>query len=62
MQGQPRRDVGSNHFEPRKPEQHAGAARHTAHIRRVSAFHAVARREVVADYSLLYTWEAPPQE
>ena len=42
-----------------KPEQHAEALRGMqAHIQKsFPAFHAVARREVVADYSLLYTWE-----
>jgi carboxypeptidase PM20D1 len=42
-----------------KPEQHADALRGMqAHIQRsFPAFHAVAKREIVADYSLLYTWE-----
>lgn len=50
-----------------KPEQNADALRGMqAHIERsFPAFHATAKREVVADYSLLYTWEgadatAPP--
>jgi carboxypeptidase PM20D1 len=50
-----------------KPDQHADALRGMqAHIERsFPAFHAVAKREVVADLSLLYTWEgfdtkAPP--
>lgn len=49
------------------PEQHADALRGMhAHIERsFPAFHAVAKREIVADLSLLYTWEgtdpkAPP--
>ena len=42
-----------------KPDQHAEVLRGMqAHIQKsFPAFHAVARREVVADYSLLYTWE-----
>src|ERR1700750_1098717 len=42
-----------------KPEQHAEALRGMqAHIQEsFPAFHAAARREIVADYSLLYTWE-----
>jgi carboxypeptidase PM20D1 len=42
-----------------KPEQHADALRGMhAHIEKgFPAFHAAAKREVVADYSLLYTWE-----
>jgi acetylornithine deacetylase/succinyl-diaminopimelate desuccinylase-like protein len=42
-----------------KPEQHADALRGMqAHIQEsFPAFHAAARREIVADYSLLYTWE-----
>ncbi|MFB9266205.1 M20 family peptidase [Bradyrhizobium erythrophlei] len=42
-----------------KPDQHADALRGMqAHIERsFPAFHAVAKREVVADLSLLYTWE-----
>ena len=42
-----------------KPEQHADALRGMqAHIAKsFPAFHATAKREVVADYSLLYTWE-----
>jgi carboxypeptidase PM20D1 len=42
-----------------KPEQHADALRGMqAHIENsFPAFHAAAKREVVADYSLLYTWE-----
>src|ERR1700752_1790980 len=42
-----------------KPEQHADALRDMhAHIEKsFPAFHAAAKREVVADYSLLYTWE-----
>ena len=42
-----------------KPEQHAEALRGMqAHIEKsFPAFHAVAKREVVAEYSLLYTWE-----
>lgn len=50
-----------------RPEQHADALRGMqAHIEKsFPAFHAAAKREVVADYSLLYTWEgsdakAPP--
>ncbi|MEO8321436.1 MAG: M20 family peptidase [Bradyrhizobium sp.] len=50
-----------------KPEQHAEALRGMqAHIEKnFPAFHAAARRELVAKYSLLYTWEgsdskAPP--
>lgn len=41
------------------PEQHADALRGMqAHIEKsFPAFHAAVRREVVADYSLLYTWE-----
>jgi len=41
-----------------KPEQHADALRGMqAHIEKsFPAFHAAAKREVVADYSLLYTW------
>src|SRR5262245_20334982 len=42
-----------------KPEQHAEALRGMqAHIEKsFPAFHAAAKREFVADYSLLYTWE-----
>jgi carboxypeptidase PM20D1 len=42
-----------------KPDQHAGALRGMqAHIEKsFPAFHAAAKREIVADYSLLYTWE-----
>src|SRR6185369_5785248 len=42
-----------------KPEQHAEALRGMqAHIEKsFPAFHAAAKREVVGDYSLLYTWE-----
>jgi carboxypeptidase PM20D1 len=42
-----------------KPDQHADALRGMqAHIEKsFPAFHAAARREVVANYSLLYTWE-----
>jgi carboxypeptidase PM20D1 len=42
-----------------KPDQHADALRAMqAHIEKsFPAFHAAAKREVVADYSLLYTWE-----
>jgi carboxypeptidase PM20D1 len=42
-----------------KPEQHVDALRAMqAHIEKsFPAFHAAAKREVVADYSLLYTWE-----
>src|SRR4029450_7532072 len=42
-----------------KPDQHADALRGMqAHIEKsFPAFHAVAKRETVADYSLLYTWE-----
>src|SRR5215510_670876 len=42
-----------------KPEQHADALRGMhAHIEKsFPAFHAAAKREFVADYSLLYTWE-----
>jgi carboxypeptidase PM20D1 len=50
-----------------KPDQHADALRGIqAHIEKsFPAFHAAAKREVVGDYSLLYTWEgsdpkAPP--
>ncbi|MFL6792388.1 MAG: M20 family peptidase [Bradyrhizobium sp.] len=50
-----------------KPDQHAEALRGMqAHIERsFPAFHAVAKREIVGGYSLLYTWEgsvpnAPP--
>jgi carboxypeptidase PM20D1 len=50
-----------------KPDQHADALRGMqAHIEKsFPAFHAAAKREVVGDYSLLYTWEgsdpkAPP--
>ena len=41
-----------------KPEQHAEALRAMqAHIEKsFPAFHAAAKREIVADYSLLYTW------
>src|SRR5882672_10343739 len=41
-----------------KPDQHAEALRGMqAHIERsFPAFHAAARREIVAQYSLLYTW------
>ena len=41
-----------------KPEQHAEALRPMqAHIEKsFPAFHAAAKREIVADYSLLYTW------
>ena len=49
------------------PDQHADALRGMrAHIENgFPAFHAAARREIVAQYSLLYTWEgsdpkAPP--
>ncbi len=44
-----------------KPEQHAEALRGMqAHIEKnFPAFHAAARRELVAKYSLLYTWEGP---
>lgn len=42
-----------------KPDQHAEALRgmHAHLARSFPAFHAAARREVVADLSLLYTWE-----
>jgi carboxypeptidase PM20D1 len=42
-----------------KPDQHAEALRGMqAHIEKsFPAFHAIARREIVADLSLLYTWE-----
>jgi carboxypeptidase PM20D1 len=42
-----------------KPEQHADALRGMqAHIQKsFPAFHAAAKREIVADYSLLYVWE-----
>jgi carboxypeptidase PM20D1 len=42
-----------------KPDQHAEALRGMhAHIEKsFPAFHAAARREVIADYSLLYTWQ-----
>ena len=42
-----------------KPDQHAEALRGMqAHIEKsFPAFHAAAKREIVADYSLLYTWE-----
>src|SRR5689334_4380716 len=42
-----------------KPEQHADALHGMqAHIEKsFPAFHAAAKREVVGDYSLLYTWE-----
>jgi carboxypeptidase PM20D1 len=42
-----------------KPDQHADALRGMqAHIEKsYPAFHAAAKRETVADYSLLYTWE-----
>jgi len=42
-----------------KPEQHVDALRAMqAHIEKsFPAFHAAAKREIVADYSLLYTWE-----
>src|SRR5437762_2854864 len=42
-----------------KPDQHADALRGMqAHIENsFPAFHAAANREIVADYSLLYTWE-----
>jgi carboxypeptidase PM20D1 len=42
-----------------KPEQHAEALRGLqAHIEKnFPAFHAAAKREIVAKYSLLYTWE-----
>jgi carboxypeptidase PM20D1 len=42
-----------------KPEQHAEALRGMqAHIEKsFPAFHAAAKRELVANYSLLYTWE-----
>jgi carboxypeptidase PM20D1 len=42
-----------------KPDQHADALRGMqAHIEKsFPAFHATAKRETVADYSLLYTWE-----
>src|SRR6185295_18062504 len=42
-----------------KPDQHAEALRGMhAHIENsFPAFHAVAKREIVAGYSLLYTWE-----
>ena len=42
-----------------KPDQHAEALRGMqAHIEKsFPAFHAVAKREMVANYSLLYTWE-----
>jgi carboxypeptidase PM20D1 len=42
-----------------KPDQHADALRGMrAHIEKsFPAFHAAAKREIVADYSLLYTWE-----
>jgi carboxypeptidase PM20D1 len=50
-----------------KPDQHAEALRGMqAHIEKsFPAIHAAAKREIVADYSLLYTWEgadpkAPP--
>jgi carboxypeptidase PM20D1 len=41
-----------------KPEQHADALRGMqAHIQKsFPAFHAATKREIVADYSLLYTW------
>src|SRR3954452_21361554 len=42
-----------------KPDQHADALRGMqAHIEKsFPAFHAAAKREIVADFSLLYTWE-----
>ncbi len=42
-----------------KPDQHAEALRGMhAHIEKCfPAFHAAAKREIVAGYSLLYTWE-----
>lgn len=42
-----------------KPDQHAEALRGMqAHIEKsFPAFHAAAKREIVGDYSLLYTWE-----
>jgi carboxypeptidase PM20D1 len=42
-----------------KPDQHAEALRGMqAHIEKsFPAFHAAAKREIVADYSLLYSWE-----
>src|SRR5262245_382033 len=42
-----------------KPDQHADALRGMqAHIEKsFPAFHAAAKREIVGDYSLLYTWE-----
>jgi carboxypeptidase PM20D1 len=42
-----------------KPEQHAETLRSMqAHIEKsFPAFHAAAKREIVADYSLLYSWE-----
>ena len=42
-----------------KPDQHADALRGMhAHIEKsFPAFHAAAKRELVANYSLLYTWE-----
>src|SRR5215467_12881437 len=42
-----------------KPEQHADALRGMqGHIEKsFPAFHAAAKRETVAEYSLLYTWE-----
>src|SRR4029079_18930755 len=50
-----------------KPDQHAEALRgmHTRIEKSLPTFHAAARREVIADYSLLYAWEgsdskAPP--
>src|SRR5215218_5691087 len=42
-----------------KPDQHADALRGMqAHIEKnFPAFHGAAKREIVADYSLLYTWQ-----
>ena len=47
-----------------KPDQHAEALRGMqAHIEKsFPAFHAAAKREIVADYSLLYTWEGSRSE
>src|SRR5438128_2066419 len=41
-----------------RPDQHAEALRgmQAEIIKNFPALHAVARREIVADYSLLYTW------
>ena len=55
----PKRSASGPFRAYEKPDQHAEALRGMqAHIEKsFPAFHAAAKREIVADYSLLYTWE-----